>query len=303
MSAPATYARAGYALGYAEQCPDRMPSWVQDECRAVMHAAEHADPLLLVEASIISGRLAGRRASLESQRDGLYGQHARNLRAVAAPVAAAVSATDLLNRARQADTPQDAHAEVLDELDRATRVSGQGQAWQQANHQAAAAAATLGVATASLSATHGRLPSPDDVHDALEHTDPGPAAALGDATTWQARQASAWATDLTRAARHPNATLADVNTALADPAGVVWWLQDDMHATWAAGFAVMSAQLGQAVNYMAMATACAMCLDNAAGSPYDPRDVPFIPAHGGCRCWQETVSWADAGVTSADQLS
>lgn len=41
---------------------------------------------------------------------------------------------------------------------------------------------------------------------------------------------------------------------------------------------------GTLVDWLDSASACPLCTQNAAGSPYAPRDVPPYPAHGRCRC-------------------
>ena len=38
------------------------------------------------------------------------------------------------------------------------------------------------------------------------------------------------------------------------------------------------------IDWQAQASACPVCQQNAAGSPYAPQDVPAYPAHGNCRC-------------------
>ena len=292
---PATYARAGWALGYAEHGPASLPLWAVQDCQIVMgHAADHP---ALIEVAISAGRLSGRRAALEAQRERLYAQHGRVLHTVTRPVAATVSAHDLVSRARQAGSVEDAQPIVAGELDRAVRVSGQQRAWDTANGQAATAAAVLGAATAAAS-RDGTVPTTDAVDTLLPAMANSPAAAAAGSAGWTGRQAAGWATDLARAARTGSTVdeAADAVATVLDTApGVVWWAAEDMHAAWTAGFAVTAMGLDLAVNYCAMPTACLICLDNAAASPYaSADDAPFIPAHGGCRCWLETISRADA---------
>jgi hypothetical protein len=45
---------------------------------------------------------------------------------------------------------------------------------------------------------------------------------------------------------------------------------------------------GVMVSWIDSASACALCQENAAGSPYAPVDVPPYPGHRACRCFLST---------------
>jgi len=46
--------------------------------------------------------------------------------------------------------------------------------------------------------------------------------------------------------------------------------------------AAVTGEMG--VDWIDSPSACPLCQQNAAGSPYAPEDVPPYPGHGGCRC-------------------
>jgi hypothetical protein len=294
--------REAFADGYAEHGIFPIPEWVKAACEAAV-SIDGVSRAFVTEA----GRAEGRRAALVNRRQRLYASHRATVMACAARLAASVHLDDLARILTDALSVTEATQQQRDAVKAAAlaylahvmlTTDGLSQAWQQANADAVIEARAEGHAEASA-APSGGGPA---VASAVARDFAAAAAGLATAQAWKtadewtSQQLSGLAGDLAAAVGSTTdlaALLKPLAAALDDAVGVAYYLEEAMHAGYALGFAIYAQSANANTNYLVLdGNACPVCLSYAAGSPYDPDDVPQPPVHGGCRCWLELADVA-----------
>lgn len=265
-------------------------------------------PPRLVEAA---GRAEGRRAALKARREALYDQHREVVMGCAATLAHSVHLDDLTH-AVSAEI-----AKVADKTDAQRRrdrvkaaalaliartvltTDGLGPAWRTANADAFAEWTAEGHAEASAAPAGGGPADPRTVAAAMPAAVGGVASALAwrTGTDWTDQQLSGLAGDIADQASHvadPAVLQPILHDALRRADGVAFYLGEEMHRAYAAGFAIIARQDTEIVNFTTVGDGNveSTCAGYQMGNPYSPDEVPPIPAHAGCRCWFEYAEQA-----------
>jgi hypothetical protein len=304
-----------FAGGYAEAGIFPVPDWVRTVATVAL-GTDGATPRLVEDA----GRVEGRRAALLRRRTRIYAQHCTIVMELAAQLAAHAPMVDLAHACatetakftetnpskQRRDAVKAAAAAILARTVLTTE--GLSTAWRTANADGYTEAHAEGHAEAAAAPKTGGPADPARVAAVFEAATAG----LAGTAAWQAT--SNWGTeqldglagdiaDTTGTITDPTALLDPISKALRNADGVAYYLEEQLHAGYATGFAVIAAQQQANVNFVTAGDnrVESLCLSYAAASPWTPEDVPQPPVHGLCRCWLEAADPADAlnGVLAA----
>lgn len=314
-SGPAVYARAGFALGYAEDGTFPVGPDTTAACLAaceVFAETGHPDLLGLV---IESGRQEGRRAALRRRRQDLYDRHKKVLAGLFAFLARGLDvdrlAADAATLAHQLAT--NPHTGAVDRRRRvATGVAvAVGQAatteWRgqlaDANAEGYGDAEVEGAAEAEASDGQPGPPAPSKVAEKYELL--GTAgivsrvSAAHAGAVWSDEQLSAFSMGAAMAAGDGadlHAATHAVAMALSDGSWALQVYEDQLHQALLGSYvaAALARNPGQLVYYLSCDDdrVCPICTGyedgpDGAGSAWPAESAPEPPVHPRCRCWLE----------------
>lgn len=304
----ATWAHAGYALGYAEHGHFPIASRFQAECLALQESAEFYDDPSIAGLVIEAGRAAGKRSAREKAHRKLYDYHGDELAGLLGIVLARLD-RDALAEAIVAKAKEQADA-GYSPVDRrkavqaialatiAAHVSAEDrQSLDAANAMGWAHATAYGIAEAQATSDKGGPPNPAKVTaltvTALAQIDVATAAEAS--ATWTALEIQTIAMGAALAAGDASAlgeATRAVKASLIDSGRATRVYADQLHAAVTQAYiAQTQAQTpGVLYDWQTADDPCDICEDNADDSPYEAGDIPDYPPHPGCLCDIEAVA-------------